>query len=98
MTKPIPPRNWRKHGVFYVAHAASGALVAIGIMFGGPIRTLALAWLAIRLVYQWLEFERRGDTPGRDVGDISVGFAAAVVGALAMVFWYGRMATAEHDH
>ena len=90
MNNPIPPRIWRKDGVFYVAHAASGALVALGIIWGGPVRVLALAWLATRLVYQWLEFERRGDTPGRDVGDISIGFGAMVAGALALVAWHGR--------
>ena len=83
MRNEIPPRNWRKYGYGYVGHGLMGAVVAFGIYLGGVFRVLAIVGIAIQLVYQWLEFLRRGDTPGRDTGDI---FAGYLVGA-GFVSW-----------
>ena len=37
VTDPAPPRNWRKNGVFYVAHAVSSALSGFGILWGAAL-------------------------------------------------------------
>ena len=78
------PRNWKKDGHNYIGHGLIGAACVVGIVIGGPFLVLAIVGLTIQLVYQWLSFLKKGDTPGRDVGDVFAGFLVAVV---VFVLW-----------
>ena len=80
-------RNWKKDGHNYIGHGLIGAACVVGIVIGGPFLVLAIVGLTIQLVYQWLSFLKKGDTPGRDVGDVFAGFLVAVV---VFVLWLLR--------
>ena len=78
----IPPRNWKRWGLAYASHWLVGAV--LGVLIAGLAPVVGCAGLAIILVYQWVEFLRRGDTPARDILDYGVGFA---VGAAGYAVW-----------
>ena len=67
----------------------------MGIVIGGPFLVLAIVGLTIQLVYQWLSFLKKGDTPGRDVGDVFAGFLVAVV---VFVLWLLRPTKGGEEH
>lgn len=78
-SRPLPPRDWRGHGVHYALHALMGAALGFGLL-GVP--TVSLTGTALFLAYQTLEFCRRGDTPARDVKDFSLGWTAGVAAGI----------------
>ena len=83
----IPERNWRKWWLGYLAHAATGAMSGAGV--GLAITTGELSYaLTFTLsfhvmVRQTVEFLRRHDTPGRDLGDHITGYV--VGGGIAII-------------
>ena len=83
--KPVPPRNWRKWGYAYLAHATTGAISGAGVGWAigasEPLYFGALAVIVLSFTRQTVEYLRRGDTPGRDMGDSLTGFVCAGVGA-----------------
>ena len=86
----VPERNYRKYWLAYIAHAATGALsgagVATAIATGNPIYALSYLITLQVQVRQTVEYLRRHDTPGRDLGDNLAGFVASFLCVLA-VFW-----------
>ena len=74
--KPLPPRDWPAHWKTYIGHGLLGALVALMMLSAWPVSGCAI--LACYLVYQTVEFLRRGDTPARDVADFMVGMVPVV--------------------
>ena len=76
MSKPVPPRNWKRYGWCYAAHAAQGCITVL--LLAGPHWLIGLALFGAYLAYQTLEFCRRGDTPARDVKDYMIGMGLAV--------------------
>ena len=87
MAESIPDRQW-KYLPSYVGHALIGFSTSIGIIYGGVWRTLAIVGIAIQLVYQYVEFLRRRDTPARDVADMTAGYYLGI-GAVALMLWFG---------
>ena len=75
--KPLPPRDWRKHWHSYLGHWLLGVWVAAMILDGWISSGFAI--LICYLVYQYVEFKRRGDTPARDVADFMVGMVPLLV-------------------
>ena len=69
--KPLPPWDWKHHWYNHLGHALLGILVAGIVCSGWAVAGCAI--LTCYLVYQWLEFLRRGDTPARDVKVFMVG-------------------------
>ena len=85
MPSPIPPREW-KYVPSYIGHALQGALVVVGIVVGGPWMILALVSAVGYAVYQGLEFAKRRDTPGRDMGDW-MGGLYLLTGLVVLLVW-----------
>ena len=77
MIKPLPPRDWKAHWYSYLGHWFLGVLVAAMILNGAIASGFAI--LICYLVYQYVEFKRRGDTPARDVADFMVGLVPVLV-------------------
>ena len=89
----VPDRNWRKWGLAYIAHAATGALSGAGVgaalAFTEPAFALSFLLSVLVMVRQTVEYLRRYDTPGRDLGDHIVGWVAAYIVVLGGVYYYG---------
>ena len=81
MKTPVPARNWGKWWYAYIAHFATGAISGAGvgaaISTGNPIYALAFLVSVLVQVRQTIEFLRRFDTPGVDLGDHLAGFVCA---------------------
>ena len=90
--RPIPPRQWR-YAPHYLCHAAVGALVALGILTApevhDPVAVYAVFAGSSFLIYQCIEFLRRGDTPARDIADFMVGLLLAGAGYAAYEALWG---------
>lgn len=84
MRQEIPKRNWRRWGLAYASHWLTGGV--IGALVAGMDPLVGCAGLALIIAYQWLEFERRHDTPARDLLDYGTGFAVGVL-AYKGVMW-----------
>ena len=83
----LPSRNWRKWGVAYVAHAATGFFSSSGsiISLDQGLIYLTPAFIQLSLLVCWrqyVEFLRRNDTPGRDLGDHIIGFGAGIAAGM----------------
>ena len=69
---PVPQRNWRKWCFAYAAHFLTGVIsgFGLGLACGGYLPG-AFAGSVSLLVFtrQTVEYMRRNDTPGRDMGD-----------------------------
>ena len=85
---PVPPRNWRRWGFAYFAHAATGAIAGAGVGFAvgaGYWPATLTHLLAIRSDWrQYVEFLRREDTPGRDMGDSIAGYCCGLLAGFAV--------------
>ena len=77
--EPVPPRNWKKWAIAYIAHGLTGAMSGAGVGFavgiGDPVYALTFLVSVLVCTRQTLEYLRRNDTPGRDLGDHLTGFA-----------------------
>ena len=85
---PIPPRDWKRWGLAYAAHFTTGLLSGAGLVLtalGAPaVIAATLAVTAAVCARQGLEWGRRNDTPGRDVGDHLIGLALMVSAAVVI--------------
>lgn len=87
---PVPPRDWSRWWWAYAAHWCTGFVAACGMLvapvLAGHLAIVPFAMLPVLVsVRQIVEFLRRWDTPGRDLGDHLTGFVAGLfVGLLAV--------------
>ena len=82
--KPLQPENWRRWWFAYLAHMATGAIAAAGMLIAPvelhPVASLPFALLTLMVwVRQTVEFIRRNDTPGRDLQHHMMGYVAGLV-------------------
>ena len=72
------PREWRKYGAWYLVHMFTGAVAAAGMIVSAtsePIGIVPFAGVTgLVMVRQTVEFLKRRDTPGRDLGDHLTGY------------------------
>ena len=86
----LPERDWGKWGVAYLAHGATGAVASAGSIISiveGPF-LLFLPFLFLSGLVCWrqyVEYLRRNDTPGRDLGDHIVGYGIGIGIGLAWI-------------
>ena len=76
---PLQPENWRRWWFAYLAHMATGAIAAAGMLIAPvelhPVASLPFALLTLMVwVRQTVEFIRRNDTPGRDLQHHMMGY------------------------
>ena len=94
MTKPMPPTDWKRHWPTYLGHIALGILTAQMIAttgWGFPGMLLGIAFL----VYQYVEFKRRGDTPARDIAHWMWGLVPVLV---AEYLWFEHLVDRVMPH
>lgn len=77
----IPKRNWRRFWGGYLSHFIEG--VVIGVLVLTPYFIAGIALLLLIVSYQGLEYQRRKDTPGRDMFDIGLGVMVGLIGSFA---------------
>ena len=89
--EPVKARDWEKHWVGYLTHWATGFIAATG-MLTIPVwqaeSVLVTPFLALSLlvgIRQSVEFLRRGDTPGRDIGDHIRGFGVGIATGVVLL-------------
>ena len=79
----IPKRNWRKWWYAYGAHmltgAISGGFTAFAVSVNEWTYAFAIALSVLCFWRQTVEYLRRNDTPGRDMGDHITGWAIAFI-------------------
>ena len=84
----IPARDWGKYWYGYILHFFQGLAVGMAMMLWQF--EIPAAYLGFLCFYQYIEFKRRYDTPGRDVSDIGIGLTLGlVVGGILRVFGLG---------
>lgn len=93
--RPIPPRDWARWWWAYLLHALTGLVASSGMLVApvhyGDLSIVPFAMLPVLVaVRQALEFARRGDTPGRDLGDHLVGFVVGLFAAPAALAGLAR--------
>ena len=87
----LPGRDWERWGVAYIAHALTGFISSCGTIIAIDQLEIALvipfvALSALVCWRQYVEFLRRNDTPGRDLGDHIVGYGIGIgVGLLWLI-------------
>ena len=83
--KKLEARDWEKHALPYIVHFMTGLIASTGMMLvtvwqGKPELVVPFFGLSLLVISrQTVEFLRRGDTPGRDLGDHIRGFAIGLV-------------------
>lgn len=86
--RPVPPRDWARWWWAYLLHALTGFVASTGMLvapayFGDP-SIVPFAMLPVLVAArQTIEFLRRWDTPGRDMGDHLTGFVIGLFIGLA---------------
>ena len=78
----VPARNWVKWGYAYAAHAFTGLIsgggIGLAMATGDPVWALSYLVTVTVMVRQTVEYLRRHDTPGRDIGDHLIGLVAGI--------------------
>lgn len=86
MSQPVPKRNWSKWWYAYAAHVVtgitSGGGIGIAIGVNEPVWALTFLITVTVIARQTVEYLRRNDTPGRDLGDHLIGLFAGLAVAL----------------
>lgn len=93
-SNPVPPRDWRSYGLCYAVHFLTGMIAGAGVGYaiGGVVAHQSPYLLAPALTQllafrtdwrQTVEFLRRFDTPGRDMGDSIAGYCFGLLGGMA---------------
>ena len=75
---PLPSVDWRQWWYAYIAHFLTGALAGLGVTYGGEAAVYFVVIPALVVARQTLEFLRRNDTPGRDLGQHIAGFCVGI--------------------
>ena len=65
---PLPDMDWETWWYAYIAHALTGVITGLGVIFGGDVAPYFMSIPVLVVARQTLEFLRRNDTPGRDLG------------------------------
>ena len=87
----VKARNWEEHWVGYLTHWATGFIAATGMLTipvwqHEPVLFVPFLTLSFLVATrQTVEFLRRGDTPGRDIGDHIRGVGAGLVTGVALL-------------
>ena len=83
----VPQRDWRRWGFAYAAHFATGVISGAGVgaaVAGAPGLTALSATISgLVMTRQTVEWLRRNDTPGRDMGDHIAGYLVGFLGGIA---------------
>ena len=87
---PVPPRDWKRWGFAYAAHFTTGVISGLGpvlgALLGQPTLTASIILTAAVCARQGLEWGRRNDTPGRDIGDHIIGLALTLAVGFVAVY------------
>ena len=73
-------RQWRKWGLSYASHWATGAVLGFAMAYGDGYEWAGGGGLALVLAYQLGEYWKYGDTVALDLKDYGIGYAVGAVG------------------